>query len=87
MAVVRGRVQGVNFRNFVARRARALGIAGSVRNLADGVSVEVEAEGAQAALEELLRNLREGPALARVDAVEVTWRQPQGRRRGFDILW
>jgi hypothetical protein len=44
-AVVHGRVQGVGFRYFVMREARALGLSGWVRNQADG-SVEVEAEGA-----------------------------------------
>ena len=42
--VVRGRVQGVGFRWFVREAARALGLAGWVRNRPDG-SVEVAAEG------------------------------------------
>jgi len=42
--VVRGRVQGVGFRWFVEREAHILGIAGWVRNNADG-GVEVLAQG------------------------------------------
>jgi acylphosphatase len=42
--VVRGRVQGVGFRWFVEREAHILGIAGWVRNNADG-SVEVHVQG------------------------------------------
>ena len=42
--LVRGRVQGVGFRWFVEREAHMLGIAGWVRNNADG-SVEVLAMG------------------------------------------
>ncbi len=42
--LVRGRVQGVGFRWFVEREAHILGVAGWVRNNADG-SVEVLAMG------------------------------------------
>ena len=42
--LVRGRVQGVGFRWFVEREAQMLGIAGWVRNNADG-AVEVFAQG------------------------------------------
>ena len=48
-AVVHGRVQGVNFRSFAASRARGLALSGTVRNLPDGRSVEVVAEGDRAA--------------------------------------
>ena len=44
--LVRGRVQGVGFRWFVEREAHVLGIAGWVRNNADG-SVEVLAIGSR----------------------------------------
>jgi acylphosphatase len=66
--LVTGRVQGVGFRWFVERRARALGLAGWVRNLPDG-SVEVAAAGDDAALDALRATLREGPSGARVMAV------------------
>jgi acylphosphatase len=67
--VVRGRVQGVGFRWFVEREAHILGIAGWVRNNADG-SVEVLAQGTRDQLSGLRSRLREGPRAARVDAVE-----------------
>lgn len=67
--VVRGRVQGVGFRWFVEREAHILGIAGWVRNKADG-SVEVLAQGSAAQLAGLRSRLREGPRAARVDEVE-----------------
>jgi acylphosphatase len=65
---VLGRVQGVGFRWYVRERARALGLAGSVRNRADG-SVEVIARGEAAALDRLYDLLRQGPPGARVDDV------------------
>ncbi len=72
-AIIRGRVQGVFFRDFVAQHARALDLTGYVRNLPDGRSVEVRAEGERERLEELLRRLKVGPQEARVDHVEVEW--------------
>jgi len=58
--VVRGRVQGVGFRWFVEREAHTLGIAGWVRNNADG-SVEVLAMGTRDQLAGLRSRLQQGP--------------------------
>lgn len=66
----RGRVQGVGFRWFVRERARSLGVAGWVRNEADG-SVVVEAEGPAAALDALRHAVARGPEAARVEAVDT----------------
>ena len=66
--LVSGRVQGVFFRAWTEQRAKALGLAGWVRNLDDGL-VEVHAEGPAQALDALERACRDGPADARVDAV------------------
>ncbi|MSQ26270.1 MAG: acylphosphatase [Dehalococcoidia bacterium] len=86
-AIVRGRVQGVLFRDFVWRTATGLGLSGVTRNLPDGASVEVEAEGDATALEQLVERLREGPPRSRVDAVEVTWREATGATGPFEIVW
>jgi acylphosphatase len=67
--MVRGRVQGVGFRWFVEREAHALGIAGWVRNNADG-AVEVLALGSNEQLLDLKRKLQQGPRAARVDTVD-----------------
>lgn len=67
---VRGRVQHVGFRWFVARAARDLAISGWVRNAADG-TVEVAAEGTPAQVEQLLAALRRGPSQSLVQAVEI----------------
>ena len=66
--LVRGRVQGVGFRYFVVGEAQRLGLGGFTRNLPDG-TVEVQAAGAAAALEDLARALERGPALSRVDGI------------------
>ncbi|HEX7335608.1 MAG TPA: acylphosphatase [Gemmatimonadales bacterium] len=84
--LVTGLVQGVGFRWFVARHARALGLTGYARNLADG-SVEVVVDGAADAMPELERLLRAGPASAQVDQVERSSGPavlPAGR--SFDVM-
>ncbi len=83
-AVVRGRVQAVGFREFTRRHAAALGLAGWVRNLADG-GVEVEAEGPRPDLELLLRRLRDGPRLAWVESVQSEWLPATGERGWFTV--
>lgn len=85
--VVRGRVQGVGYRDFVYMRARFLGLCGYVRNLPDMRSVEVVAEGQRDALQQLLDHLREGPRGARVDALDVTWGEPSGRHTTFGVAY
>ena len=67
--VVQGRVQGVGYRYFVVRQADALGVSGYARNRADG-SVEVVAEGSEAAVADFEARLREGPSFAEVTNVE-----------------
>lgn len=65
---VQGRVQGVGFRWFVREQARALGLAGWVRNLPSG-SVELVAAGEVDALQRLDAALRAGPPGAQVERV------------------
>lgn len=68
--LVSGMVQGVGFRWFVARHARALGLGGYARNLADGRVEVVACGGAPEAIARLEELLREGPAHAAVERVE-----------------
>ena len=69
-ATVRGKVQEVFFRQSTVEQAEALGVLGWVRNQEDG-TVLVHAEGPEAAVEELLGFLREGPPGAKVENVEI----------------
>jgi acylphosphatase len=66
--VVEGRVQGVGFRWFVRQEARRLGVAGWVRNLADG-SVELTVSGEESAVRRLVDHVRVGPDSASVTSV------------------
>jgi DNA ligase D-like protein (predicted 3'-phosphoesterase) len=79
-AVVRGRVQGVGFRDAVVRRAVESGIQGWVRNEEDG-TVAVHAEGPEPALARLTAFLGEGPPAAEVDGVEVADGKVEGHEQ------
>ena len=81
--VVHGRVQGVFFRDSARQRARSLGVAGWVRNRADG-TVEAVIEGPPDAVEQMLEFLRTGPRSARVDGAVVADEAPEGLS-GFEI--
>lgn len=83
-AIVTGRVQGVGFRWFVQDHAEELGLRGTVCNRRDG-SVEVQAAGDRATLEELLELLRRGPSASRVDDVSADWEFPVPSGDGFRI--
>jgi acylphosphatase len=79
---VRGIVQGVGFRPFVYALAQRHGLAGLVRNDAEGV--HIEAEGAPEELERFLLGIqREAPPLAVVEVIawhrgEPGWDQAAG---------
>jgi acylphosphatase len=82
--LVRGRVQGVGFRWYVEREARALGLSGWVRNNADG-AVEVLALGSGEQLAALKQKLQQGPRAARVDAVDEIPAQAPANLNTFRI--
>ena len=81
--LVSGRVQGVFFRDSCARRARAEGVAGWVRNRSDG-RVEAWFEGDPQAVDNLVSWCRQGPPQATVTGIEVTADSPAGLE-GFRI--
>ena len=74
---IRGRVQGVGYREACCRCAQDLGLSGWVRNLSDG-TVEVEAEGRPHDLTALLMWCERGPLPARVTSVYATRIAPAG---------
>jgi acylphosphatase len=83
-AVVRGRVQGVGFRASAASEARRLGLTGWVRNQLDG-TVEVDAEGDDAAAEAFLAWLRRGPSYAHVTSINPEWLPATGDGVSFEV--
>jgi acylphosphatase len=82
---VSGRVQGVFFRDSTRREALALGLAGWVRNLADG-RVEAWFVGPREACERALAFVKTGPPRAHVAHVESAWEAPPPEvPPGFEI--
>ncbi|HEX4883511.1 MAG TPA: acylphosphatase [Casimicrobiaceae bacterium] len=67
---IRGRVQGVGFRDAMSFVAREAGVVGWVRNRSDD-TVEAFVQGRPEALERIVAWARRGPSAARIDAVDV----------------
>ncbi len=83
-AKVTGIVQGVYFRASTRDAARALGLRGWVKNMPDG-SVELEAEGPEEKISQLVIWLNQGPQYARVENVEVKEVPVTGEETDFNV--
>lgn len=81
--VVRGRVQGVFFRDSTSREAERHGVTGWVRNLEDG-SVEARFEGREEVVAEMVELCRVGPPRSEVVDVEVSDCEPEDHQ-GFEV--
>ncbi|NHJ86926.1 MAG: acylphosphatase [Asgard group archaeon] len=85
--VVKGLVQGVSFRAYTNRKAKALGLIGYVRNLSNG-DVEIEAEGSVEQLTDLIKWLKtEGSPSSEVTEVIVEWSNKLENYFGFRIAF
>ena len=73
--IIVGRVQGVGFRDFARREARALGLKGWVRNRADG-SVEAVATGPTQAIKDFVGKCTRGPMAAQVAHIDLENMEP-----------
>lgn len=85
VADAHGRVQGVGYRYFVVEQARILGLVGWARN-APGGAVEVEAQGTEEALGELVEAMRGGPSAAYVTRVDVAYAE-RATYHNFEVRW
>lgn len=81
---ISGKVQGVFFRASTKDKAEELGLAGEVRNLADG-RVEVLVCGDEVRVQQLVNWCHAGPSRAKVDEVIVN-DAPEQRFDGFKIV-
>jgi len=84
-AEIAGRVQGVGFRPTVCRYARALALAGFVKNTPDGVLLEIQ--GTPDAVDAFVERLQSGPPRqARMDSIRTEILPPGEDTGRFDIL-
>ena len=74
----------MSFRYYTLLKAEELGVSGYVRNRWDG-AVEVVAEGRDDPVRQLLRWLHTGPRWAKVEDVEVEWKEPSGEFKRFEV--
>jgi len=84
--LVSGRVQGVCFRAYTRNRAEELGVSGHVRNLPDG-RVEIEAQGEDADVEELVRWAEHGPPYACVSGTTLDECELKEDLEGFRVSY
>lgn len=79
---VKGKVQGVFFRDSTQKTAEKMGVFGWVRNEPDG-SVYIEAEAPEEKMKAFLEWCRQGPRMARVQSVDYD----NGPLQGFDTFF
>ncbi len=82
--VVSGKVQGVGYRYFIARKASELELNGYAKNLFNG-DVEIVAEGRKEYLHALVLQAKEGPRNSRVDSCKVEWLDFKKKYDNFEI--
>lgn len=82
---ISGRVQGVLFRHNTQKMAKKLALTGWVSNLADG-RVEAVFEGELGKIEEIIKWLKKGPFLAKVENIEITKENYKGEFKNFKII-
>ncbi len=82
--IVNGFVQGVGFRYFVYRNAKALGLKGYTKNLFTGEVVTV-VEGNRAMIEELSNKIKIGPSNASVRKHNIFWQEFKNEFKDFEI--
>lgn len=83
---ISGRVQGVFYRMETKNSAERYGITGWVRNKSDG-SVEAIFEGDAESVHVIIEWCKQGPSNARVDHVDIQWRDATDEFKDFKITY
>jgi acylphosphatase len=82
--IISGRVQGVGYRNWMAKTAQSMGLTGWVRNLPDG-RVEAVASGEAEDIERLITQCHKGPLMAKVTDIQSVPHEML-EKSSFDII-
>lgn len=83
--IIRGRVQGVFFRDSARQKAKEFGLVGWVENEPDG-TVKIVAEGKENDLLKLIEWCRQGgPEYAKVNNIEIDWQKPVREFKNFAV--
>lgn len=81
---ISGRVQGVWFRQSTKNIADQYAVTGWVRNNPEG-SVEAVFEGDRSAVQKVVDWCQQGPDMARVDDLLITWHEATGEFSEFQV--
>jgi acylphosphatase len=81
---VSGRVQGVFFRDKTRQKAEEMRVRGWIRNLLDG-RVEAVFEGGKEEVEKMVDWVREGPAFAQIEKLDIAWEDYEDEFNDFEI--
>jgi len=84
--IIKGHVQGVFFRSNTQKQAKKLNLTGWVKNLPNG-TVKLIAEGEKEKLKELISFCKEGPSSARVDDIDVEWKEYKDEFDRFSVRY
>ncbi len=83
---VKGRVQGVGFRNHVQLAGVQLGLTGWVRNVGYD-TVETVAQGQRESLIEFADVVKNGPRAGRVEDARIEWETVTGEFSNFSVKY
>jgi acylphosphatase len=84
--IIKGIVQGVNFRYYTQREAKKYDLTGWVRNLPDG-SVAALCEGEEEDVESMIQWCRHGPPSAHVTELVAQTEEFRGEFQSFSIVY
>ena len=83
---IHGKVQRVGFRAFIKQHAKKNNVHGWAKNLSDG-RVEAILTGKKVNVKRLIKKIKKGPRMARVDKVDIFDEQYRGEFTTFSIKY
>jgi len=82
--LIEGRFQGINFRYQTQAQAKALGLDGFVRTLADG-RIEIEIQGEKHKIEDFLEWCQQEPHSSHIKSILFRYDETSKSYSGFDV--